>query len=246
MLRDKLINTAMTLGIDNKLRSIRATLLPRYRHDRVENENLRKLLESVLKEDSNCIDIGAYRGRVLTELMRVAVHGKHIAYEPLPHLHTYLVEHFPSVDVRQAAVSNEVGETSFTYVKHMPAESGFRARSHARQRGIEKLVVRTEMLDRCLPVGYVPALIKVDVEGAERQVFEGAIETISKYKPVIIFEHGKGGSPHYGTQPHHIYKLLHDEAGMQIFDLDGNGPYTLSQFEEAYTLDERWDYMARP
>ena len=42
------------------------------------------------------------------------------------------------------------------------------------------------MLDRCLLVGYVPALIKVDVEGAELQVFEGALETISKYKPVII------------------------------------------------------------
>lgn len=246
MLRDKLINSAARLGIDDQLRSIRATLLPRYRHDRAENEKLRKLLESVLKEDSNCIDIGAYRGRALTELVRVAPRGKHIAYEPLPHIYTYLVEHFPSVDVRQAAVSNEVGETSFTYVKNMPAESGFRERSDARHKQIEKLVVRTEMLDRCLPAGYVPALIKVDVEGAERQVFEGAIETISKYHPIIIFEHGKGGAPHYNTQPYHIYKLLHDEAGLQIFDLDGNGPYSLSQFEEAYTLDERWDYVARP
>src|SRR5215831_11789450 len=106
MLRDKLINGATRLGIDDQLRNFRATLLPRYRHDRAENENLRKLLESVLKENSNCIDIGAYRGRVLTELVRIAPGGKHIAYEPLPHLYTYLVQHFPSVDVRQAAVSN--------------------------------------------------------------------------------------------------------------------------------------------
>lgn len=246
MLRDKLIDTAIRIGIDDRLRSMRATIFPKYKHDRHEHENLRKLLESVLQEDSNCIDIGTYRGRILAEILCVAPRGKHIAYEPLPHIYTYLVEHFPSVDVRQAAVSNEVGETSFTYVKHMPAESGFRERSYAGQRQIEKLIVRTEMLDRCLPSGYVPALIKVDVEGAERQVFEGAIETISKYKPVIIFEHGKGGAAHYNTQPYHIYKLLHDEAGLQIFDLDGNGPYTLSQLEEAYTLDERWDYVARP
>ncbi len=246
MLRDKLIDTAIRIGIDDRLRSMRATIFPKYKHDRHENENLRKLLESVLQEDSNCIDIGAYRGRILAEILCVAPRGKHIAYEPLPHIYTYLVEHFPSVDVRQAAVSNEVGETSFIYVKNMPAESGLRARSHARQGQSEKLIVRTEMLDRCLPAGYVPALIKVDVEGAERQVFEGAIGTISKYKPVIIFEHGKGGAAHYNTQPYHIYKLLHDEAGLQIFDLDGNGPYTLSQLEEAYTLDERWDYVARP
>ena len=246
MLRDKLINGATRLGIDNQLRSIRATLLPRYRHDRVENENLRKLLESVLKEDSNCIDIGAYRGRVLAELVRFAPHGEHIAYEPLPPLHTYLVEHFPAADIRQAAVSNEVGETSFTYVRDIPAESGFRERSYAGQRQIEKLIVRIETLDRCLPVGYVPTLIKIDVEGAERQVFEGAIETISKYKPIIIFEHGKGGAAYYETEPRQIYELLNNEAGLRIFDLDGNGPYTLSQFEKTYALDERWDYVARP
>jgi FkbM family methyltransferase len=246
MLRDKLINTAMKLGIDNQLLSIRAMLLPRYRHDRVENENLRKLLESVLNEDSNCIDIGAYRGRVLAELVRIAPCGKHIAYEPLPHLHRYLVEHFPSVDVRQAAVSNEVGEVSYAYVKNIPAESGFRARAHSERQHIERLVVRTEMLDCCLPAGYVPALIKIDVEGAERQVFEGAIETISRYKPVIIFEHGKGGATYYDTRPSDIYQLLHEEAGLRIFDLDGNGPYTLSMLEETFALDERWDYVARP
>ena len=110
----------------------------------------------------------------------------------------------------------------------------------------EKLIVRTEMLDRCLPDGYVPALIKIDVEGAERQVFEGAMGTISKHKPIIIFEHGKGGAAYYSTEPHHIYELLNDEAGLRIFDLDGNGPYTLSQFEETYARDERWDYVARP
>jgi Methyltransferase FkbM domain len=91
----------------------------------------------------------------------------------------------------------------------------------------------------------VPALIKIDVEGAERQAIEGAIETISKYKPIVIFEHGKGGATHYGTSPRDIYELLHDLAGLRIFDLDGNGPYNLSQFEESYALDNRWDYVAR-
>ena len=250
MLRDKLIDTAIRLGVDEQLRSLRATLLPAYRQDHAEKGNLRELLESVLEEDSNCIDIGAYRGRMLTEILRVAPRGKHIAYEPLPYLHKQLVERFPSVDVRLAAVSNVETETTFTYVKNMPAESGFRERpytgKHTGRRQCEKLHVRTETLDHSLPASYVPALIKIDVEGAERQVFEGAIETISKYKPVIIFEHGKGGAVHYDTQPRHIYELLHNQAGMRIFDLDGNGPYTLDQFEETFMQDDRWDYVARP
>lgn len=245
MLRDLLIDTAVRLGIDDQLRSIRAALHPHYKHDRIEIELIRALLASALTEDSNCIDIGAYRGRILTELVRAAPKGRHIAYEPLPHLHKYLVDHFPSVDIRHAAVSNEVGEKNFTYMKKAPARSGFIERTSEREQLVEKLTVKTVTLDRDLPAGYVPALIKIDVEGAERQVFEGAIETISKYKPIIIFEHGKGGAVHYGTRPHHIYELLHDQVGLRIFDLDGNGPYSLSQFEESFTRDDRWDYVAR-
>ena len=199
----------------------------------------------MLQEDSNCIDIGAYRGRVLTELVHVAPRGRHIAYEPLPHLHGYLSQRFPLVDIRQAAVSNEVGVTSFVYVKNAPAESGFRERFHSNEHEVQTLTVRTETLDSCLPDGYVPTLIKIDVEGAELQVFEGAIETISRYKPVIVFEHGKGGAVYYDTQPQHIYRFLNERAGLRIFDLDGNGPYTLEQFEEAFALDTRWDYIAR-
>jgi FkbM family methyltransferase len=246
MIRDRLIDTAIRLGIDDQLRSIRATLHPVYRHQQADDQNLRLLLQSTLTEYSNCIDVGAYRGRVLKEIVYVAPHGRHIAYEPLPHLQKYLVDHFPTVEVRFAAVSNQVGQTTFTYVKKIPARSGFHEREFSEKEQIEKLTVRTETLDRNLPVGYVPALIKIDVEGAECQVLEGAIETISKHKPIIIFEHGKGGAPHYGTQPRHIYELLHVEAGLNIFDMDGNGPYSLGQLEESFEKDERWDYVARP
>lgn len=244
MLRDVLIDTAMKLGIDSQLRSVRAALLPVYRHDRNEGKFLRSLVSSVLVKDSNCVDVGAYRGRVLEKLLQIAPDGKHIAYEPLPYLHQSLVERFPSVDVRLAAVSNEPGEREFTYVKNMPARSGFRETSYPKHAAIQKLTVHVETLDHDLPAGYIPALIKIDVEGAERQVIEGGIEIIAKYKPLVIFEHGKGGAVHYDTQPRHIYELLHDEAGLRIFDPEGNGPYSLQQFEDAFALDERWDYVA--
>jgi hypothetical protein len=35
----------------------------------------------------------------------------------------------------------------------------------------------------------IPGLIKVDVEGYESKVLEGAINTIEKHKPVLILEH---------------------------------------------------------
>jgi FkbM family methyltransferase len=246
MLKEILINTAVRLGIDDQLRSVCAPLNYSLRRDRIDNQNLRLLLAFALTEDANCIDIGAHKGAALAEMVRVAPYGKHIAYEPLPLLHKYLVDHFPIVEVRLAAVSNEEGETSFTYVKNLPTMSGFRQRSYPMQPRIEKMTVRTETLDGSLPTGYVPALIKIDVEGAERLVIEGAIETISKYKPIVVFEHGRGSSDHYDTQPCHIYELLHDEAGLRIFDMDGNGPYSLGQLEETYARCDRWNYVARP
>jgi FkbM family methyltransferase len=60
----------------------------------------------------------------------------------------------------------------------------------------ERIEVKLERLDRARPDEYVPALIKADVERAERQGFEGARETITRHKPVIVFEHGLGGSDH--------------------------------------------------
>jgi FkbM family methyltransferase len=245
MIRERLIDTAMRLGVDEPLRSMRARLLPQYREQRTGKQQLRALLEATLTPTSNCIDIGAFRGRVLAEMLRVAPRGRHIAYEPLPHMYRYLARRFPSVDLRQAAVSNADGETTFTFVKHAPGKSGFRGRAHA-ETEIERLTVRTETLDTHLPAGYKPDLIKVDVEGAERLIFEGAIKTISTARPVILFEHGKGGADHYETQPTDIYALLHEQAGLRIFDMDGNGPYSLAQFEDAYAQNTRWDFLARP
>ncbi|HEU5377725.1 MAG TPA: FkbM family methyltransferase [Ktedonobacteraceae bacterium] len=245
MIRDRLIDTSIRLGIYEPAREVRAILRREYGKQRAERQQLHLLLQSLLKEDSNCIDIGAYRGRILAEIIRVAPRGNHIAYEPLPHLNQRLERRFPGVDVRQAAVSNENGETTFVYVKSLPAFSGLRERSYYGRQPVEKLTVRTETLDSSLPEGYVPSLIKIDVEGAERLVIEGAIKTITKYKPAIIFEHGKGGADYYNTQPRHIYELLHDQAGLQLFDMDGNGPYTLEQFEETFARNDRWDFVAR-
>lgn len=247
MFRNKLIDAAIGLGIDNQLRSIR-NLLPSQKHNRITEYNLHSFLESVLTANSNCIDIGAYRGTVLSEMVRLAPYGKHIAYEPQPDKYKELVRRFPSVDVRQAALSNKEGETKFVCVKNMPGYSGFRETSsvYPRRPQIEMLTVRTEMLDNSLPAGYIPSLIKIDVEGAEELVIEGALKTIRLCKPIIIFEHGKGAIKHYNTSSRRIYELLHDIAGLLILDLDGSGPYTVEQFEEICSLDLRWDFVARP
>jgi len=246
MIRGACIDCAARLGIEDQLRKVRAALVPRYHAQIKQERRLRLLLRSILCETSNCIDVGAYRGRVLAEIIRAAPRGRHIAYEPVPESYRRLVRRFRTVDVRAAAVSNQVGKTTFVQVVNHPALSGLRERKLGENERLKRVAVRTEMLDISLPPGYVPDLIKIDVEGAERLVIEGGINTITEHKPVILFEHGLRGADYYDTDPASVFKLLHDVARLRVFDLDGNGPYTLGQFRDTYDSNSHYDFVARP
>jgi hypothetical protein len=84
------------------------------------------------------------------------------------------------------------------------------------------------------------------VEGAEQQVFRGALETLRRHGPVVIFEHGSGSAEFFETGPADIHALLTDEAGYRIFDLDGNGPYSPEEFKRTFHATERVNFVARP
>jgi hypothetical protein len=43
-----------------------------------------------------------------------------------------------------------------------------------------------------------------------------------------------------------VWELLHDRAGLRIFDLDGNGPYSMTEFEDEFSVARRWNYVAHP
>jgi FkbM family methyltransferase len=218
-------------------------LRPAARRDRLDTEHLHLLLAFALSPDSNCIDVGAHHGDVLREIVRLAPSGRHIAYEPVPDSHAALVREFPDVDVRHAALSNESGETSFVHVQTDSAYSGLRERAYPRDFERETITVRTETLDSGLPDGYVPHFIKVDVEGAEGLVFEGAIETLRRHRPIVVFEHGAGGADSYGTRSSDVHRLLVGEASLRIFDIDGNGPYSENEFDALFH-EPIWNFVA--
>ncbi len=196
------------------------------------------LFAFVLGTDSNCIDVGAHTGKILAEFVRLAPEGKHIAYEPLPQMYERLTARFPDVDVRRAALSNATGHSTFRHIKNRPAYSGLKERTYPGPVQVEMIEVDTEELDRSLPSGYVPSLIKIDVEGAELEVIQGAIQTITTHKPIVVFEHGRGGST--GD----IFELLSSVAGLRIFDIDGKGPYSLKRWDDRLAEGGLWNFVA--
>lgn len=219
------------------------------RRGRLEAEQLRLVLATCLSPDSNAIDIGAHNGRVIREILRLAPKGRHIAFEPLPNLAARLARLFPAIEIREEAVSDQNGQSTFMRVVDALPYSGLRKRKyppHVKAENIEEIVVRTVRLDDVVPATYSPAFVKIDVEGAEELVLRGAVETLQRARPVIYFEHAIGGLAQYDLSPASLFEFLVDELHFRVFDLSGDGPYRFAEFEEG-VMSHRWiNFLARP
>jgi FkbM family methyltransferase len=252
-MRSRILTIADTLGIRHGLARGRDQLVASltgsnanvtYRRNHLDDKHLKLLLSFLLRPDSNCLDVGAHRGTFLTHFRRVAPAGHHIAYEPLPDLAAELAEQFPEMDVRQRALSDEEGTTTFVHVRDAPAYSGLKQPTHPVGMTTETITVRTERLDEHLPGGWMPGFVKIDVEGAEALVVRGALDTLRSAKPVMAFEHGRGGGERYGVSDEDMYQLVCDDIGLRLFDMDGNGPLGSAQFNDELASGERWNWIA--
>ena len=177
-------------------------------YDRDTNRVLRR----VLHPTASCVDVGCHKGEVLALMLQQAPQGQHYGFEPIPVLYNNLVVNFanrPNCHFYQLGLSDVSGESSFNYVTSNPAYSGFVKRRYDRAHEEDTLItVRKERLDDLLPAGTQIDLIKIDVEGGELQVLQGAMGLIRANRPVIVFEHGLGGSDYYGTRPEQVFDLL--------------------------------------
>lgn len=215
--------------------------------DRQDYEAMCILFAATLASDSNCIDIGCFRGLIIRQILRCAPEGRHIAYEPIPELCTALVAQFPQVEVRQTALSSRPGQSTFVYLTDRPGYSHLPRTRDPRDlepgaEPAESLTVSVETLDRSLPKDYVPTLIKVDVEGAELEVLKGAVDTLSTFRPIVVFEHG-AGRPDVSKE---LFELLSGAAGLRIYDIDGNGPMGMHHFLDVVGQLRVWNFVARP
>ncbi len=215
------------------------------------DEQTFEVMRRWLREDSNCVDVGCSKGVILEQMLRCAPFGTHYAFEPIPKFYQTLLESFPTVKVYDIALSDEVGEVLFQHVTFSPGYSGLKKRQYDRQdEPVEEIRVKTDLLDNIIPGDLSISLIKIDVEGGELQVLRGAVDTIRKNRPVIIFEHGLGAADFYGTTPEQVYDLLTGECDLQISLMEDwlNGLVPLSRegFAAQFYQGLNFYFMAHP
>lgn len=198
-----------------------------------EDVAIEAILASSLKGDSMYVDVGANRGQLLREAVRIAPHGRHIAFEPIPGLAAGVSREFPGVECRALALGAHKETRSFCHFTRLDGWSGLRRHPSISdsQGGPVLIDVEVSTLDAEM-ADMRPSVVKIDVEGAELAVLEGARSVLARAQPVVIFEHVREAAAMYGDAPDAPWELL-TELGYRIFSVTGDGPFTRSRFGAA-------------
>jgi FkbM family methyltransferase len=191
---------------------------------------IRAILASSLPSEGVYFDVGANRGQILREALRVAPRARHVAFEPIPSLAAELARTFPDVDCRALALAARQEVTQFCYFQRLDGWSGLRRHpSISDDQGAPQYIdVHVSTLD-IEAAELTPSIVKIDVEGAELAVLEGGRSLLARARPLIIFEHVADTASLYGDEPGAAWDLLTD-LGYRIFSVTGDGPFTRAKF----------------
>jgi FkbM family methyltransferase len=139
-------------------------------------------------------DIGANIGFFTVIAARlVGPGGRVYAFEPVPQNVSALrrnirLNQFEQVQVMECAVSNHSGEGELLLANWGGGSALATASTPPDQIG--KITVALASIDQLLADEKIapPAIVKIDVEGAELQVLEGMHQAIQAHRPLILYE----------------------------------------------------------
>lgn len=155
-----------------------------------------KVIEQLLAAPRDAVEVGSNIGVLAVPMARaLAARGRRLlAVEPQPVVFQNLcanvaVNGLFNVITENAACSDAPGWLSFqTYALDRPVNSGGVS---MREDGSGNQRVRAQRLDELVPADFDVGLIKIDVEGFEQKVLEGAVKTIARCRPILYVENDR-------------------------------------------------------
>lgn len=158
------------------------------------------------------LDVGAYIGIVSTYLARKF--ERVISFEAIPATFELLQQNMSeltNVKPLNVAIGDREGEVFFThYPKHGQLSHVAGPNDEAKTVNVGPIAVQT-IDSLALPE---VSFVKIDVEGQELPVVEGARETILRCRPLIMIEQGGNDEKHFGRPRNEAAAFL-EELGMR-------------------------------
>jgi FkbM family methyltransferase len=200
--------------------------------------NVMNCCERVLRPGNVFFDIGSNAGVFALDFAKSISDLTVFAFEPQPSLAKHIrrsidANQFDRVKVLEVLLGNKEGEASLFLTSH-----SIHASTIPRERRYRELRLPLRTLDGLITAGEVapPDVIKIDVEGSELNVFQGAETMLQVHQPSIVFEADENMN-RMGYTADDLFRLLTRAAPYTFFLIDDVGalaparpPYPLGNF----------------
>jgi FkbM family methyltransferase len=160
-------------------------------------------------------DIGTNYGFYTALAQEFIYEGEIHSFEPNTHVFKYLQqleENYDNTLLNKLACSDVNDEVTFFdgYSKHKSGKSTLMSEvAEKNHMQTQEVVVKATTLDDYTERHKIPTIIKIDVEGSEYKVLNGAKKTLREHSPVIAIELWRGEGSRFSKKNLEILKEFH-------------------------------------
>lgn len=178
-------------------------------YEKEDSEMIFKLINS----DSHIIDIGANIGWYTIHTAAMLKKGTIHCFEPVPETHKKLkanieINNLSNITVNNIALSEKKQVLTFYFDPNQSGSSS--SKNITENESVVKIELDSITFDDYAEQNKLEQIdfIKCDVEGAELFVFQGALKSLEKYKPIIFTELLRKWAAKFGYHPNDIISTL--------------------------------------
>ena len=204
--------------------AIPITILTFGEYENQELNMINKLIRYIPK--GIIFDVGANLGWYTLNIKKQFPESNIFAFEPIPQIFEKMLKNLEINGLKDINCFNEglYRENKFLKFYYNCIESGASSMRDLRENEFtEEINCKVSKLDDFMIQNNILNIdfIKCDVEGSELFVYQGGLETIKKYKPIIFSEMLRKWSAKFGYHPNDIIDLF-NEIGYRCFVISEN------------------------
>lgn len=203
----------------------------------------RRFLYSLIKPDFICFDIGANIGETTLNFAKLAPEGRIYSFEPVPFLFERLkinteLNPFKNIELYNIALSDREEELFF----ENPSNNNSSGISLNKESSGTSTLVHSTTVDLFVSKNNINKIdfIKIDVEGFENYVINGAENTLLKHTPLLMIEIDNRYLKPKNTSEKILLTELSMKFGYSLYRIDGINKIKITAIEDT---DKHYDVL---